>query len=104
MKLASAKTVTSVSIRLPKDATFTLASMHDVQVKVGNQQPVPGASVQNINTSCAVRDWQLARKKGDKVTFVCGTPLAGQFITIQIKSKEHARDVLSIAEVEIRGY
>lgn len=77
----------AVTITVPAQPAFALASLHDVQVRVGSVLPGSGATaVDQVNAVCASRTGNLASSRGQAVRLKCALPqTAGQYMTVHIR-------------------
>jgi len=77
-----------VYIRLRSDSAFDLASMRDIEVYIGNTNPiqVDGTTVfVSTNALCRRKAGQLGTRKGELVVLGCGVPMSGRYVGIQME-------------------
>ncbi len=92
----------SVTLTLPKYPGFKPASIHDVEVRIGNKVPSKASPPSAINELCVLQPRRLTTTAGSSVTLICQGAPTGTVLTVQIKSKPGATDVLSLAEVVLQ--
>jgi len=77
-----------VYIRLRSDDAFDLASMREVSVYIGNNNPIQadGTTVfVSTNALCRRKAGQLGTRKGELVVMGCAVPMSGRYVGIQIE-------------------
>ncbi len=92
----------AVTLTLPKYDGFKPASIHDVEVRIGNEVPSEGSPPSAINDLCVLQPHGLTKTAGSSATLICQGAPTGTVLTVQIKSKPGATDVLSLAEVVLQ--
>ena len=76
----------AVAITLPSDPAFVPSTMHDIEVRVGPDQPSAALGPSALNALCSYRPNQLAKRGGAVVTIACEpSSVVGRFVTIQMR-------------------